>query len=129
MAIQGERNISCETLGPNIRVVRFARPDLRAEMDQEPIEDCPLYRELDTFALAYLASGKSLIINLGLIERYNTAFHRLLLTVRKAVLAREARLFLCCLTQPIVKEGFNLMGGDQKFEVTATEEAAYEASK
>jgi anti-anti-sigma regulatory factor len=129
MEIQGERNVSCEILSPKIRVVRFARPDLRAEMDLEPIEKSPLYRELDARALTQLASGETLLVNLGLIEWYNSAFHRLMLKLREAVLARKARLVLCCLTHPIVKEGFDLMGGNKVFEVAASERQAVDEVK
>ena len=48
MNIQSTRNLVCDTLSPGIRVVRFVRPDLRPQLDdQEAITDCSLYRELE----------------------------------------------------------------------------------
>jgi anti-anti-sigma regulatory factor len=121
MNIQSVRNVVCDTPSPGVRVVRFARPDLRPQLyDQEAIADCSLYRELDAAALANLAAGEAAVINFGLIDWFPTAFYRLLLKVREAVQARNAQLLLCCFT-PNVRECFDLMGGGKLFEIRATE--------
>jgi anti-anti-sigma factor len=128
MDISSERNVVVDTPSPAIRVVRFVRPDLRPHLyDQESITDCSLYRELDAAALADLAAGKTVVVNLGLIDWFPTAFYRLLLKVREAVQARDARLLLCCFT-PNVRECFDLMGGGRLFEIRATEANAVSAA-
>jgi anti-anti-sigma regulatory factor len=86
-----------------------------------------LYRELDAAALTNLAVGETVIINVGLIDRFPTAFYRLLLKVRETVQARNARLLLCCFT-PNVRECFDLMGGGKLFEIRATEANAVSAA-
>src|SRR5262249_50261114 len=128
MDIQSERNVVCDTPSPGVRVVRFVRPDLRPQLyDQEAISDCSLYRDLDAVALANLAVGEAVIINLGLIDWFPTAFYRLLLKVRETDQARNARLVLCCFT-PNVRECFDLMGGGRLFEIRATEANAVSAA-
>jgi anti-anti-sigma regulatory factor len=121
MDIQSTRNIVCDTPNAGIRVVRFVRPDLRPQLyDREAIADCSLFRELDAAALAGLPAGETVVINFGLIDWFPTAFYRLLLKVREAVQASNARLLLCCFT-PNVQECFDLMGGRKLFEIRATE--------
>ena len=130
MNIQTKQNIVCDTPNAGIRVVRFVRPDLRPQLyDQEAITDCSLFRELDAAALADLPAGDTVVINFGLIDWFPTAFYRLLLKVREAVQACNARLLLCCFT-PNVQECFELMGGGKLFEITATEaKSVFEAGK
>jgi anti-anti-sigma regulatory factor len=122
--------VVCDTPKPGIRVVRFVRPDVRAQLyDQEAISDCSLHRELQAAALADLAGNETLIVNFGLIEPFPTHFYRLMLKVREAVQAKKARLLLCCFT-PNVRECFDLLGGSKVFEIFATEERAiHEASR
>src|SRR5437764_745418 len=121
MDIPSKGNIVCDKPKPGIRVVRFVRPDLRPQLDdQEAITDCSLYRELEGAALANLAAGEVIVLNFGLIDRFPTAFYRLLLKVRELVQTRNARLLLCCFT-PNVRECFDLMGGGKIFEIRATE--------
>jgi anti-anti-sigma regulatory factor len=128
MGIQSERNFVCDTPSPGVSVVRFVRPDLRPQLyDQEAISDCSLYRELDAATLTNLAVGEILVINVGLIDWFPTAFYRLLLKVRETVQARNARLLLCCFT-PNVRECFDLMGGGKLFEIRATEANAVSAA-
>jgi anti-anti-sigma regulatory factor len=130
MDMQSQRNTVCDTPNPGIRVTRFVRPDLRPQLsDQEAIDDCSLFRELDETALANLPAGETVLINFGLIDWFPTVFYRLLLRVREIIQARHARLMLCCFT-PNVQEGFRLMGGSKVFEIKATEgEAIFEARK
>jgi anti-anti-sigma regulatory factor len=128
MDIQSERSVVCDTPSPGVRVVRFVRPDLRPQLyDQEAIADCSLYREFDATALADLAAGETVVINLGLIDWFPTAFYRLLLKVREAVQGRNVRLLLCCFT-PNVRECFDLMGGGKLFDIRATEANAVAAA-
>lgn len=129
MDIQSVRHVVCDAPSPGLRVVRFVRPDLRDQLyDREAITDCSLYRELAAFAQADLAAGETVVINLGLIDLFPTAFYRLLLKVREAVQARDARLLLCCFT-PNVRECFDLLGGSKLFEIKATEANAVFAAK
>jgi anti-anti-sigma regulatory factor len=127
METSTERNIVCDVPKPGVRVVRFIRPDLRPHLyDRGEIMDCSLYREIDD-ALTGLAAGETVIVNFGLVDWFPTAFYRLQLALREAVLARSARLVLCCFT-PNVREGFELMGGPKVFETsTAEAKAVHEA--
>jgi anti-anti-sigma regulatory factor len=127
MKSNSEPSLVCEAPSHGVRVVRFVRPDLRNQLyDQEAITECSLYRELDAAALAGLGAGDTLIVNFGLIEWFISAFYRLLLKVREVSQTKKARLVLCCLT-PIVREGFDVMGGAKLFEVRATEANAVSA--
>jgi anti-anti-sigma regulatory factor len=127
MDIQSKQNIVCDTPNAGIRVVRFIRPDLRPQLyDQEAIADCYLFRELNAAALADLPAGETVVINFGLIDWFPTAFYRLLLKVREAIQARNARLLLCCFTAN-VRECFDLMGGGRIFDIRATEANAVSA--
>jgi anti-anti-sigma factor len=124
MCIQSERNVVCDSLGQGIRVARFIRPDLRSQLyNQEAITECALYRELEAAVLANLSAGEAVVINLGLIDWFPTAFYRFLLKVRETIQARDAQLVLCCFT-PNVRECFDLMGGGKLFAIRATEENA-----
>jgi len=124
MDVQSKPNIVCDTPNAGIRVVRFVRPDLRPQLyDKEGITDCPLFQELNAAALTDLRAGETVVINFGLIDWFPTAFYRLLLKVREAVQARNARLLLCCFT-PNVQECFDLMGGQRVFEIKDTEAKA-----
>jgi anti-sigma B factor antagonist len=128
MGSHPERNVVCDTPSPGVRVVRFVRPDQRPYLyDQEAIAECSLYREVEAAALADLKAGEAVVINFGLIDWFPTQFYRLLLKVREAVQARNARLYLCCFT-PNVRECFDLMGGGKLFEIRATEANAVAAA-
>ena len=130
MDIHSKPNIICDKPNAGVWVVRFVRPDLRAQLyDQEAIADCSLFREIDAAALADLPAGETVVINFGLIDRFPTAFFRLLIKVHEVVQARNAKLLLCCFT-PNVKECFDLMGGEKLFQIRATESnAVSEAGK
>jgi hypothetical protein len=118
-----------ETGEPSVKVVRFSTPDLRGEIYQEPLEECVLFRELQETVLTRLMAGEILILNLGLVEPFPSRFYSVLIAVKKAVQARQARLLLCCLGQP-AQECFTLYTGYQTFTVTTTEaEAKREAGQ
>ena len=101
-------------------VVRFVRPDLRAQLDDDAnAAACPLYQELFEHALADLREGQTVILNFGLVEQFPTAFYRCLLKIRELVTARHARLLLCRLS-PEHEEIFRLFRGFDLFHVTNT---------
>jgi anti-anti-sigma regulatory factor len=105
----------CDTSRPTIRVGRFVQPDLRAQLDSsEDIAHSAVFEELGKSVLQQLKSGETVVLNLGLIDWFPTAFYRLLLRVNEEVKAAGARLLLCCLP-PRAKEAFELMGGDRTF--------------
>ena len=130
MATASERQIVCDAPRPGVRVARFVRPDVREHLyDQGSIAECSLFRELHAALLAGNPGGGTVIVNLGLIDFFPTAFYRLLLRFKEEVAARNTRLLLCCLP-PNVREGFALMGGDRTFagQVRETEaRALYDA--
>ena len=122
MAITDHRNTIQERAGWGVHVVRFVRPDLREHLE----DDCdggPLFRELRDGALGALEEGHTLVLNLGLVEPFPTVFYTWLLRVRKAVLARKARLVLCRLS-PEQLEIFQLFNAHRLFQVTQTEAQA-----
>jgi anti-anti-sigma regulatory factor len=121
-------SLICDTPNPSVRVVRFIRPDLRPQLyDQEAIADCTLYREFAAAALVGLGSGQTVVINFGIVDWFPTAFYRVMLVLREAIHAQNARMLLCCLT-PSVRECFDLMGGGKIFEIRATEASAIAAA-
>lgn len=125
--MDSQNNLVCDVYPSNMRVVRFVRPDLRNQLyDEEAITDCALYRELDNAVLTGLNTGQTIVVNVGLIDLFPTAFYRLLLKVREKTQACNARLILCCFT-PNVRECFDLMGGDKMFDIRATEANALSA--
>jgi anti-anti-sigma factor len=115
MATGSERLIVCDAPRPGVRVARVIRPDVREHLyDQGSIADCALFRELHAATLGDGATGGAVILNLGLVDYFPSAFYRLLLRFKEEVEARNGRLLLCCMT-PNVREGFSLMGGDKTF--------------
>jgi hypothetical protein len=116
--INRTRNLVQETAAPRVRVVRFLRPDLREPLDADS-DGCPLLRELQ-LVVDLLTEGDTLVVNLGLVELFPTAFYSCLLRLRQAVLARKARLVLCRLSADHL-EIFQLFKADRLFHVAATE--------
>ena len=126
MGITSGRQTVCDQPADGVRVVRFVRPDVREQLyDNELITDCALFGELQSEVVSQLASGETMVLNLGLIDRFPTAFFRFLLELNREVQGRKARLLLCCLT-PNVREAFDLMGGTKSFpgQLRETEERA-----
>jgi hypothetical protein len=108
-------------VSPAIRVVRFAHPDLRDQLDDVgEIETCALFQEMQERALNELAEGELLVLNLGLVEWFPTPFYSLLLKIREIVVARHARLVLCR-ADANMQEGFNLFKASRLFTITSTE--------
>jgi hypothetical protein len=115
------RNLIVERPRDGVRVVRFVRADLRDQLDDDANASvCPLYQELFEWALVDLLEGQTVILNLGLVEQFPTAFYRCLLRVRETVATRSARLLLCRLSHEH-EELFGLFKAFQLFHVTTTE--------
>jgi anti-anti-sigma regulatory factor len=89
------RHLVVEARAPDVKVVRFTRPDLRAQLDNyASIEDSELFQELGE-VLTGLVRGDKLVLNLGLIEVFTSTLLCFLLRVREIVRGRGARLLLC----------------------------------
>jgi hypothetical protein len=102
-----------------VKVVRFARPDLRGQLDGD-VEDSVLFRQLQDAVLAGLETGDVLVLNFGLVELFPTAFYSCLLLVRREVLAARARLVLCRLSDEH-REAFRLFQAERLFDIQGTE--------
>jgi anti-anti-sigma regulatory factor len=122
MAVSTNSNLMKETVSRGVDVVRFLRPDLRVQLDEDG-NDCALFRELHAEILKVLKEGETLVLNLGLVEPFPTSFYSCLLRVRAAVLARRARLMLCRLSSEH-RELFQLFNAHRLFHVTGTEAQA-----
>lgn len=127
-------NLTCEAPAETVRVVRFVRPDLREFLyyqghEYDDIARSGLYRELEAAALHHVSDGGAVVLNFGLVERFPSAFYRLLLRLQTETKARGGRLVLCGLSG-LVQEAFDLMGGPKTFEpVHVTEVSAVAAAK
>ncbi len=110
------------TVGPGVRVVRLADGDLIGGLYGED-SGRDLFDDLHAAALAELKAGETLVMNLGLLERFNTDFYTMLLRVRRVILARGARLILCRLDGQ-VHQVIRLFRGDRLFHVAASEAEA-----
>ena len=128
MATSQRLQLVVDTAPGGVRVVRFLRADLREQLyDDADIHVCPLYLELFDRILADLQEGETLVLNLGLVESFPTAFYRCLLKVREHVRRCGANLILCRLS-PEHEEIFRLFNSHKLFRVASTEgQAVYEA--
>jgi anti-anti-sigma regulatory factor len=125
MRLSARGNVIMEAVGVGVRVLRFVRPDVRPHLDDAgPAATSPLFREIHDVALADLAQGSTLVVNLGLVEGLGAAFYRFLLGVRQGVAARGGRLVLCGLT-PRQQEVFDLFRAPCVFTVAGSEAEAY----
>jgi len=120
------RNLVVEKVSRDVFVARFVTPDLREFLDCQG-GSCELFREIRTAVLDALEKGQTLVLNLGLIEPFPSAFYSWLLKVREAVLARDARLLLCRLG-PSIQEAIDLFKGERLFHVVRTEGQALRES-
>jgi hypothetical protein len=127
MAIHTTENMVLETVQRGIYVVRFLRPDLRDQLD-ETGDGSLLFRELREGVLDLLEPGATLVLNLGLVEPFPTAFYTLLLRVREDTLARRARLVLCRLG-PQQLECCQLFNARRLFHIVNTERQAVRAAE
>jgi anti-anti-sigma regulatory factor len=124
MRISARGNVIVETAAVGIRVMRFARPDVREYLDDDgDAATSPLFREIQIAVLSDLAKGSTLVVNLGLIDLINAAFYRCLLGIRERLLARGCELVLCGLT-PLHQEIFDLFRGPWVFTIVGTEAEA-----
>jgi anti-anti-sigma regulatory factor len=124
MRVRATRNLVVEDAGSGVRVMRFARPDLRRHLyDDADSATSPLFREIHNTVLSDLPKGWTLVVNLGLVDAIGAAFYRCLLHIRKCVQARDGRLVLCGLT-PWHQEVFELFRGPELFTIVCTEAEA-----
>jgi hypothetical protein len=124
MRVSANQNLIVENAPRGVRVLRFARPDVRPYLDDTA--DSPtslLFQEVQDAVLSDLPQGGTLVVNLGLIDTINAAFYRCLLCIRKCVRARHCRLVLCGLT-PWHQEIFELFRGPELFTIVCTEAEA-----
>ena len=128
MAGTNGKNIAHEVLKPGIKVVRFLRPDLRAELDPIVNDDNGLFRDIQASVLNQLAESEAVIFNFGLVERFPTAFFQLMIRVRQVVNAKHGRVYLCAF-RPEILPGVELMQGRKLFEISNTEEQALHMAK
>ncbi len=127
MRISARGNVIVETVAPGVRVMRFARPDVRQYLDDRAAAAASLlFQEVRGTALADLAEGWTLVVNLGLIDAITAAFYRCLLGIRESVEARGARLVLCGLN-PHHQEIFELFQGPRVFTIVRGEAEACRA--
>jgi anti-anti-sigma factor len=118
------RYLSVEHRDPGVKVVRFAQGDLRAQLDAlGEIEVCELFQELRDGVLTGMAPGDGLVLNLGGIEYFPSAFLHFLLKVRRSVSDRQGWLVLCHLQneQREILELTRLLGF---FNIASSEEEA-----
>jgi hypothetical protein len=127
MAINPQRSLIEETVFPGVQVIRFLRPDLREQLEEDG-DECALFRELRAGIVGTLKEGETLVLNLGLVEPVPSAFYSCLLRVRELVLARRARLLLCRLS-PEHQELFQLFHANRLFQVTGTEAQALSTAR
>jgi hypothetical protein len=121
MRVSAGGNLIVETVTLGVRVMRFARPDLRQYLyDAADAATSPLFREIHGAVLSDLPRGWTLVVNLGVIEPINAAFYRCLLHLRKCVQARQGKLVLCGLG-PLHQEVFDLFRGPDLFTIVRTE--------
>ncbi len=124
MEITLGRHLVVETRTPGVRVVRFKCPDLRPQLDNYgEIDDCELFQEIQRYALADLAAGEGLVLNLGRIEILTSAFLSFFLRVRAIVQNRQGWLVLCHLRQEHW-EIFEVTQTLRLFTITGNEERA-----
>jgi hypothetical protein len=124
MRISTSGNLIVETATPGIRVMRFARPNLRPYLDDAgAAATSPLFREIHDTVLSRLPEGWTLIINMAQLGPINVAFYRCLLHIRGCLQARHVRLVLCGLTL-WHQEVFSLFRGPELFTIVSTEAEA-----
>ena len=124
MRVSAGGNLIVETAMRGVRVMRFARPDLRQYLDDAADSaTTPLFQEIQDAVLSDLPKGWTLVVNLGLIDAINAAFYRCLLDLRTCVQARHGRLVLCGLS-PWHQEIFDLFRGPRLFTIVRTEAEA-----
>jgi anti-anti-sigma regulatory factor len=113
------RNLVVERVNRDVFIARLVTPDLREFLDCLG-GSCELFQELRATVLDALEEGQTLVLNLGLIEPFPSAFYSWLLKVREAMLARRSRLVLCRLG-PSIQEALDLFKGQRLFHIVRTE--------
>jgi anti-anti-sigma regulatory factor len=129
MRIGAGGNLLVEAAAYGVRVMRFARPDLRKYLDDDAdAATSALFREIQDTALSNLAEGSTLVVNMGLIDPINAAFYRCLLLIRERVQARHGRMVLCGLSAQH-REIFDLFRGPLLFTIVRTEVEAHRVAR
>lgn len=123
MILSPGQHLVSDTLAPGLRVARFTRPDNRAQLYDAEIEDGEPLADLRATVLGSLAAGDTVILNLGLVDRFPSRCYSLLLRARELCQAAQAKLVLCCLNEN-ARECFTLFQGEKLFPIFATEEKA-----
>jgi hypothetical protein len=124
MRISARGNLIVETAMLGVRVMRFARPDVRQYLyDDGEAATSPLFQEIENAVLSDLPEGWTLVVNMGLIDPINAAFYRCLLGIREQVHARHGRLVICGLNAQH-QEIFDLFRGPWVFTIVGTEAEA-----
>jgi anti-anti-sigma factor len=109
---------------PGIKVVGFACSDLRPQLDARgEIDECDLCAELEERVLAGMAAGGGVVLNLGRVEWFTSAFLHLLLYLRHRIRDRQGRLVLCNLRSQ-QQAILNLTQTRQLFHIASDEEEA-----
>jgi anti-anti-sigma factor len=115
------RYLAVEFRGPRVKVVHFTQPDLRPQLDAfGAIDHCELFRELQDCALD---AGEGLVLNLGRLETFTSAFLAFLLRVRAIVQSHQGRLVLCQLRKEH-REILEITHTLRLFHITRNEEEA-----
>jgi anti-anti-sigma regulatory factor len=124
MRVSAGGNLIVETARLGVRVMRFARPDLRQHLDDSRDSAASrLFQEIQYGVLSDLPKGWTLVINLGLLDPINAAFYRCFLDIRARVQQNHGRLVLCGLS-PWHQEVFDLFRGPLLFTIVRTEAEA-----
>jgi anti-anti-sigma regulatory factor len=123
MELSVGRNLLVERPATGVWVARFTCPDPRTQLDGENIEDCELYKDLETAVLSRLALGETLVLNFALVYWFPTAFYQVLLHARDAIKQHKARLILCGFI-PEIQESLRLFQSDKVFDIVRSEEQA-----
>ena len=112
MSAEKPQLLVCDRTLPKTCVVRFVHPDMREYLyDAESIAECALFKEVCGSAMGEAGAGAALILNLGLIDPFPTAFYRFLLRLNEEA---NFRFLICCLPK-YGKEAFDLMNGARDF--------------
>lgn len=122
MRLNPNASLSVETRAAGVHVVRFSLPGVGFWVEEEDVT-IHLFETLQTAILDQLSPGETLVLNLDRIKPFATPFYRLLLCIRKAVLARQAHLVLCHLS-PDLLEIFKVFQAFRLFPITPTEAEA-----
>src|SRR5262245_43155740 len=116
MELSSGQNLLVERPAPGVWVLRFTRPDLRAQLDGSSAEDCELFHDFQTTLLGRVRPGERVILNFGLVLYFPTSFYQVMLQLRHALQEKQARLTICALA-PETLETVEVMRADKVFDL------------